>query len=504
MRTLSVRALFSPIRLRRVVLIGLSLAPLFAAVIAESARATSNIVIAWGANAEGQLGDGARELASGELQEASWLPVPVKGLSNVRAVAAGGEQALALLENETVDAWGANYDGQLGNATTVSSSVPVPVSSVTKAKAIAAGAFHSMACAESTHACEGKGKPMLWGANDTGQLGDKKYERSTTAVPAPVPSSSIKAISAGGEDSIALCFHLVYAWGNDESGQLGDGKFAEELNEPRLVHGVGDSGYLNEVRAISAGREDNLALLENGTVVAWGANGQGQLGDGTTTNSDVPVVVSGLHEVVAISAGGEHNLALLKNGTVMAWGSNLSGQLGTGSGEEYGTVPTPIEGLTEVKQVAAGGEHSLALHNNGTVVAWGANNSGQLGTGAEEDEQAATPESVLGVVGIQGIAAGAEFSVAYGATPSPPTVTSIAPSTGAASGGAVITVTGTHLTLATAVEFGTTPATAFTVRSDNTVEVVVPAGSGTVAVTAVTPGGTSVVTGQGMYTYEPA
>jgi alpha-tubulin suppressor-like RCC1 family protein len=480
----------------------LSTAILAAALPAPKARATSNIVVAWGANFEGQLGDGARELSPGELQEASWLPVPVTGLSNVTAIAAGGEQALALLTNETVVAWGANYDGQLGNGSTVDSDVPVPVSSVTKATAISAGAFHSMACAEATHACEEKGKPMMWGANDTGQLGDKKYERSTTPVAAPVPSGEIKAIAAGGEDSVALCLHQVYAWGNDESGQVGNGNFAEEQNEPRLVHGVAGSGYLKEVKAISAGREDNLALLENGTVVAWGANAQGQLGNGTTTNSPVPVVVSGLHEVVAISAGGEHNLALLANGTVMAWGSNTSGQLGTGSPEEYIAVPTPVESLKAVKQIASGGEHSLALLTSGTVDAWGANQSGQLGNGHEEGEPVGVPEPVPGLSAIQGISAGYEFSVAFGAPPPTPTVSSVGPSLGPAGGGTAVTLTGSHLTLASEIRFGAVAVRAFAVQSDHAISAIAPPGAGTVLVTVTTPGGISASSEAAMYTYE--
>src|ERR1017187_10574634 len=154
------------------------------------------------------------------------------------------------------------------------------------------------------------------------------------------------------------------AWGWNGEGQLGDGAFgltgevSGESGVPVSVHG------LSGVTAVSAsGYDDSLALLSNGSVMAWGANEAGQLGDGTYGSSvDEPVTVQGLSGVTAIAAGTSFGLALLSNGTVMAWGSNLDGELGNGPGsaktfeESISDVPVQVSGLSGVTAIAAG-EH---------------------------------------------------------------------------------------------------------------------------------------------------
>ena len=123
--------------------------------------------------------------------------------------------------------------------------------------------------------------------------------------------------------------------------------------------------------AIAGGDSHSLALKSDGTVWAWGYNGCGQLGDGSTTNRLTPVQVSGLTGVVAIAGGGSHSLALKSDGTVWAWGCNDYGQLGDGTTTNRLT-PVQVSGLTGVVAIAGGGAHSLALKSDGTVWAWGA------------------------------------------------------------------------------------------------------------------------------------
>jgi len=172
------------------------------------------------------------------------------------------------------------------------------------------------------------------------------------------------------------------------------------------------------VIAVAAGQEFSVALLKNGTVVAWGSNSYGQLGDGNTEKSKTPVAVKGLTGVTAISvgAGGSHSLALLGSGTIVAWGNNQFGQLGDGT-EENSDVPVAVSGLSGVSAISAGGRHSLARMANGTVEAWGSDELEQLGDGTTKNSP--LPKAVAGVSGVTGIAAGGYHSLTFSA-PTPP------------------------------------------------------------------------------------
>src|SRR4029077_6862309 len=134
---------------------------------------------------------------------------------------------------------------------------------------------------------------------------------------------------------------------------------------------------------------------------SWGYNASGQLGNNSTAISRVPVPVQGLTGVVAVSAGGEHSLALLANGTVMAWGLNREGQLGTGT-TTSSHVPVTVPSLSGVTAIAAGKEHSLALLANGTAMAWVNNESGQLGSGSKA-AKSTVPVAVKGLSGATAI-----------------------------------------------------------------------------------------------------
>jgi alpha-tubulin suppressor-like RCC1 family protein len=246
---------------------------------------------------------------------------------------------------------------------------------------------------------------VAWGDNLYRQLGNGTAIGMSTL---PVSVSNLKfvtAIAAGGRHSLALLANgSVVAWGNNEFGQLGDGTQATR-SVPVAVAG------LSGVTAVAAGANHSLALMSNGTVMAWGSNEFGQLGNGSVLDSETPVMVKGLTGVRAIAAGASHSLALMSNGTVMAWGNNELGELGTGS-VKSSTVPVAVKGLTGVSAISAGGESSLALLAKGTVDAWGSNESDQLGYSTGEEVFSDVPAPVSGLSGITAIAEGYTHSLA--------------------------------------------------------------------------------------------
>ena len=196
--------------------------------------------------------------------------------------------------------------------------------------------------------------------------------------------SGIIAIACGEDHTIALKSDgTLWAWGYNGSGQLGDGTTNETY--PYGTTTPVQVSKLSDVIAIACGNFHTIALKSDGTVWAWGANSYGQLGDGTTTDRATPVQVSGLGGVIAIVSESSHTIALKSDGTVWAWGYNGSGQLGDGTTNEtypYGTTtPVQVSKLSDVIAIACGALHTIALKSDGTVWAWGDNGYGQLGDG---------------------------------------------------------------------------------------------------------------------------
>ena len=335
---------------------------------------------AWGNNANGQLGNGT--LSSGNVAGGVTTTGVLAG-KVLTALAAGESHSLALCADGTLAAWGYNNYGQLGVATTItSSSVPVAVipSGALAGKtvvAIAAGTSHNLALC-------GDGTLVAWGNNGSGQLGNAGT--TTSSVPVAVNSSgalagkTIVAIAAGGSHSLALCADgSLTAWG-DGGAALG--------TIPVWVSSGVLAGKI--VTAIAAGNSHSLALCADGTLAAWGSNGNSQLGNGTTVSSSVPVAViaSGVlagKSVTSIAAGALHNLVRCSDGTLAAWGDNGYGQLGDGSTTNRSTPVSVVSsgalaGKT-VTGVDAGYEYSLAICSDNSLAAWGYNYSGQLGSG---------------------------------------------------------------------------------------------------------------------------
>src|ERR1700674_3461523 len=265
------------------------------------------------------------------------------------------------------------------------------------------------------------GSPWAWGDNRAGQLGNGTVTATgCSCIPTPVPVSlptgtTVTAIAGGTLHSLALTpTGQVLAWGYNFDGELGNGS---TTNSSSPVAVSLPSGTI--VTAIAGGGQHSLALTSTGRVLTWGANIYGELGNGSTTNSSTPVAVSlpSGTLVIAIAGGTLHSLALTSTGQVFAWGYNFDGELGNGTTTTTGCqcITTPVQVSLPsgpvVTAIAAGGGHGLALTSTGQVLAWGDNTSGQLGDGT--NTSSSTPVMVSGLrTVVTAIAAGAYHSLA--------------------------------------------------------------------------------------------
>ena len=194
------------------------------------------------------------------------------------------------------------------------------------------------------------------------------------AISALPKSTSAQIIAGGAYYTLVICNDsTVKTWGSNASGQLGNGSNSDS-NIPVQV------SNLSGVISIAGEGNHSLALKSDSTVWCWGLNTNGQLGTANYSSSNVPVQVNTISGVVAIAGGLDFSLALKQDGTVWAWGDNLWGQLGNASNTDS-NVPVQVSGLSGIIAISGGANHAIALKNDSTVWTWGFNNSGQLGDG---------------------------------------------------------------------------------------------------------------------------
>ncbi len=320
----------------------------------------------WGSNVSGQLGDSTFDNKN--------IPVLVKGLSGVIAIAGEGNHSIALKNDSTVWCWGFNTHGELGDDTYgLNKNLPVKVAGLSGVIAIAGGENHCLALRKDSTV-------WTWGWGIFGQLGTGT---GMNTVPVKIDSiSGVIAIAAGSFHSLALKKNgTVWAWGYNESGQLGSANNSQADYPQPVVE-------LTNVKSIAATAANSYAIKNDGSVWAWGSNTYHQLGNNTEALATFPRLVSGLSGISVITGGFQHSLALKNDGTVWAWGNNSSGQLGNGvidSNDVYEYHPTQVKNLSGVVSVTGGGTHTLAVKKDGTVWAWGYNYHGQLGNGTNTE-----------------------------------------------------------------------------------------------------------------------
>ena len=279
-------------------------------------------VWAWGWNV-------FRHLGTGSTEEYVLIPEKVNGLSDAVAITAGVSHAIALLKDGTMRAWGKNWYGQLGcgiDPKAVDSFPPTKISDLHNVTQISSGFFHSLALTED-------GTVWRWGGygDSTFQFPIVYAANKPTEIKVP---GKVISISAGGMHDVMLCEDgTVWTCGYNTLRQLGVQNVANEvIDTPVHIE------RLSGIKAISAGGGFTLALTKDGTVWAWGTNGNGELGNGSyDTKVDLsiddhmqnePGVVSMVKDVVEIAAGGSHAMAISRDGTIWVWGNNDEGQLG--------------------------------------------------------------------------------------------------------------------------------------------------------------------------------
>ena len=316
-------------------------------------------------------------------------------ISNEAQVLSSGNSNHSIVKrfDGKVFTWGWNDFGQLGNGNNTSKNNPVSVdtSGVLSGKIItmvSSGAGHSVALSSD-------GIVFSWGANLFGTLGNG----SNTNIDVPIAvytggvlsGKIITNLSAGSEHTIVISSDgSLFTWGRNTYGELGNGTSGSNAwkNVPVAVD---MNGVLSgkTIIQVAGGHNHSIALASDGTLYTWGNNGFGQLGDGSNTNSSVPVAVntSGVlsgKTIVQIAAGYYHSLALASDGTIYSWGRNDYGQLGNGNTGTNRNLPVAVltSGVLNGKiitKITSGAFHSLALSSDGMVYTWGLNDFGQLG-----------------------------------------------------------------------------------------------------------------------------
>jgi alpha-tubulin suppressor-like RCC1 family protein len=311
----------------------------------------------------------------------------------VVAVAAGDFHSLALANNGKVFAWGRNNNGQLGQGNTVNSSLPVQVKindgttgggglpdpAVDPVVAIASGENHCLARTQT-------GKLYAWGLGTAGQIGNGQSVTQNYArqVAGALASGGVTYIAAGGRHNLAIYQNGVWTWGSDQYNQLGHGA-GTNLNTPTKINNAVLTGAIR----VAGGANHSLALVGT-SVYAWGSNANKQVANTAQAMYGNPQLVSGLvgEDVKEIAAGVSHSLALCwlsgrTDGVILGWGANGQGQLGDGTttsprGNPVTTYP-PFSSSGYFTTVAAGGRCSSGFKSDGTLAICGDNAKGQIG-----------------------------------------------------------------------------------------------------------------------------
>ena len=272
--------------------------------------------------------------------------------------------------------WGDNDYGQLGyGSSDLNNNLPVSIDGGRlEWKALSTGSYHT--CGVTT-----AGIGYCWGSNLYGRLGDGSEVDSSYPVEIGSGKYQWSEISPAYFHTCGVTVEgSGYCWGLNDYGELGDGSVSDSFLPVEI-----DSGR-NQWKSLSGGVSHTCGITQNGIGYCWGNNSYGQLGDGNEIDSSYPVAINdGQHQWSQISAGFAHTCGVTVDGSGYCWGLNQNGQLGDGSDFDS-SLPVKIEGEGfEWKYLTAGGDHTCGITTDGMGYCWGSNFIGQLGIGTETD-----------------------------------------------------------------------------------------------------------------------
>jgi alpha-tubulin suppressor-like RCC1 family protein len=232
-----------------------------------------------------------------------------------------------------------------------------------------------------SHTCARKvdGTVWCWGNNNGGQLG--AATPPLRLIPAAVAQvDQAIELSAGDSHTCAVVSGgAVLCWGFNDQGQVGDGRQGEVVASPVPVVGLAGATQ------VAAGTSHTCARKDDGSVLCWGSNTHGELGDGTMAGQTMPVAVVGLSRCVEVAVGWTHSCALKDDGTVWCWGANSYGQRGDMAAADLGAPMAAVAGFSDGAHLSAGFYETCVIRRNGTVYCWGLNSHGELGDGTTMD-----------------------------------------------------------------------------------------------------------------------